>query len=102
MYKKTEVVISKSDKPDTKLKVVIDGRKTVHFGQKGASDYTKHNDTERKKSYIDRHKTREDWTKSGVETAGYYAKHILWSKPTVEESIKDLNKRFKNLNVKLK
>ena len=34
MYKKTGVVIYKSDKPGKKKKAVIDGRKTVHSGQK--------------------------------------------------------------------
>ena len=36
------IVISKSNKPDKKLKAEIDGTKTVHFGAKGMSDYTKH------------------------------------------------------------
>ena len=58
--------------------------------------------TDRKKRYIDRHKSREDWTKSGAKTAGFYSKHVLWNKPTLKESIDDINKRFKSLNVKMK
>ena len=49
-----EVVITKSHKPDKKMKAVINCKKTVHFGQAGASDYTKHQDDQRKKRYIDR------------------------------------------------
>ena len=41
------------------------------FGQNGASDYTKHKDTDRKYRYIDRHKNNEDWTKPGAKTAGF-------------------------------
>ena len=38
------IEISKSNKSDKKLKAVIDGKKTVHFGAKGYSDYAKHKD----------------------------------------------------------
>ena len=51
-----EVVITKSKKPDKKYDARIDGTKTVSFGQKGASDFTKHKNTDRKERYIDRHK----------------------------------------------
>ena len=97
-----DVVITKSKKPDKKYDARIDGTKTVSFGQKGASDFTKHKNTDRKERYIDRHKKNEDWTKSGVKTAGFYSKHVLWNKPTLKESIDDINKRFKGLNIKMK
>ena len=35
-----EIVISKSDKKNKKYDAVINGTKTVSFGQKGASDYS--------------------------------------------------------------
>ena len=97
-----EVIISTSKKPDKKYDARIDGSKTVSFGEKGASDFTKHKDTDRKERYIDRHKKNEDWTKSGAKTAGFYNKHVLWNKPTLKESIDDINKRFKNFNIKMK
>jgi hypothetical protein len=50
----SEVVITKSNRKDKKMQAIIDGKKTVHFGQKNASDYTIHNDTERKERYIKR------------------------------------------------
>ena len=97
-----EVVLTKSKKLDKKYGARIDGSKTVSFGQKGASDFTKHKNTDRKESYIDRHKKNEGWNKSGAKTAGFYNKHVLWNKPTLKESIDDINKRFKNLNIKMK
>ena len=97
-----DVVISKSDNKNKKMKAVIDGKKTIHFGQAGASDFTIHKDKDRKQLYIDRHKKNEDWTKSGVDTAGFYSKHLLWSKDTLKKSVEDLNKKYKDINFKLK
>ena len=97
-----EVVLTKSKKPGNKYDARIDGTKTVSFGQKGASDFTKHKNTDRKERYIDRHKKNEDWNKSGAKAAGSYSKRVLWNKPTLKESIDDINKRFKNLNIKMK
>ena len=97
-----EVVITKSKKPDKKYDARIDGTKTVSFGQKGASDFTKHKDPQRKYRYIDRHKSREHWTKSGVKAAGWMSKPVLWNKPTIQASIDDINTKFKSLNVKIK
>ena len=96
------VVLTKSKKPDKKYDARINGTKTVSFGQKGASDFTKHKNTYRKDRYIDRHKNNEDWAKSGAKSAGSYSKHVLWNKPTLKASIDDINKRFKDLNVKMK
>jgi len=33
------IIISKSDKPDKKYKIVLDGKKTIYIGQAGASDF---------------------------------------------------------------
>ena len=97
-----DVVISKSEKADKKMKAVIDGKKTIHFGAKGYEDFTTHKNPERKQAYLNRHKKNENWGASGVDTAGFYAKNILWNKETLTKSVDDLNKRFKNINIKLK
>ena len=85
-----------------KLKAVLDGKKTIHFGQAGASDYTKHKDPDRKDNYISRHKKNENWGRTGVDTAGFYSKHVLWNMPTLQSSVNDLNKKYKDVNSKLK
>jgi len=67
------------------------------------SDYTIHKDPERKERYINRHKNmNENWNKSGVKTAGFYAKHILWNKPTLKASVDDLNNKYKDIKFILK
>ena len=68
--------------------------KTVHFGAKGMSDYTIHKDLERKQRYIDRHRANEDWTKSGITTAGFWSRWLLWGEPTLRESIQKIEDKF--------
>ncbi len=94
------VEIVKSKKPNKKFDAVIDKTKTVSFGAKGYSDFTIHKDEDRKDRYIKRHKTSENW--NDPTTAGFYAKHVLWKKPTMKESIADLNKKFSKLKVSVK
>jgi hypothetical protein len=55
-------------------------RKLLALVQKGFTDYTIHKDDDRKDRYINRHKDKETWSLSGIKTAGFYAKNILWNK----------------------
>jgi hypothetical protein len=62
--------------------VFPDGAK-VHFGRQGYSDYTKHKDKERMERYLTRHRSRENWTRSGAKTAGFWSRWLLWSSPSL-------------------
>lgn len=110
---KCSVKISKSDSSTKKLKAVFEGpclcklkgkpknscggknkKKTIHFGYKGMSDFTKHKDVERKKRYIARHsKNNQNWR--NPMSAGALSRFILWNKPTLSASITDFKRRFK-------
>ena len=94
------IIIKPSNKPDKKYDAIIDGKKTISFGAKGASDFTKHKDKDRKERYLARHKNNENW--NDPKTAGFYATNILWNKPTITESVRDTNRRFKNINIKMR
>ena len=94
------IVIQPSNKRGKKYDAVIDGKKTVSFGASGYSDFSKHKDEDRKKNYIARHKPSQNWTDH--TTAGFYAKNILWNKPAIEASIRNTNRKFPDLNTKLK
>ena len=94
------IIIKPSSNPSKKYDAIIDDKKTISFGQRGASDYTKHKDDERKQRYINRHKKNEQW--DNINTAGFYSKNILWNKKTITESIRDTNNKFKNINIKIK
>lgn len=77
------------------VRLRIDGKdKSVRFGRVPYSDFTKHKDEERKERYLSRHRKRENWTRSGVGTAGFWSRWVLWHKTTVAASLKDTLERF--------
>lgn len=89
------VRIIKSSKADKKYMAMfnIDGKKkTTHFGQAGADDYTITKDEEQKKRYRTRHK--KDLDTGDPTRAGYLSYYILWNKPTITDSIADYKNRF--------
>jgi hypothetical protein len=93
-----KIYLQISTRKDKKWMVTIthgdDRWKTVHFGANGYEDYTIHKDIERKKRYESRHKGNETWTKSGIKTAGFWSKWLLWNKPSITASISDTSSRF--------
>ena len=93
-----QIVISPSNKTDKKYEARIDCKKSIHFGAKGYEDFTIHKDTERKERYLQRHRGMgEDW--NNPLTAAFYATNLLWNKTSLAESIRDTNRRFKNINI---
>tara|TARA_R110002050_G_scaffold236317_1_gene372174 strand:+ start:555 stop:3578 length:3024 start_codon:yes stop_codon:yes gene_type:complete len=104
------VEISRSSNDEKKLMAFFydkenDKIKTTHFGQRGASDYTKHGEKERMERYLERHgggtttSTKEDW--KDPTTAGSLSRWILWNKPDLKASFNDYKRRF-NLKGELK
>ena len=108
--------------PDSKKKfraILEDGR-TVDFGASGYSDYTKHKNPSRMRSYVLRHGGRvpgrtlaerdprkiqsmmldvtvsdkEDWKKSGIDGAGFWSRWYLWGHPSFEGAKKIIAKKF--------
>jgi hypothetical protein len=77
-----------------KYYIITKTNKKVYFGAKGYSDFTIHKDQNRKQRYIDRHRGKENLTKSGIDTAGFWSRWLLWNKPTFEASFNDIKKRF--------
>ena len=90
-----KVQIIQSTRKDKKMMAIFydDVKvKTTHFGAKGYSDYTMHQDEKRKEKYINRHKPNENW--NDYQSAGCLSRYILWNKITLEQSINDYVKRF--------
>ena len=84
----------KSDKPNKKYYIITNDNKKVYFGQASASDFTIHKDEARKQLYINRHKKNENWTKSGINSAGFWSRWLLWNLPSISASYQDIKKRF--------
>ena len=82
--------LMKSSRKEKKYMVKMDG-KTIHFGAAGMDDFTITGDEEQKKRYMARHQ-KENWNDS--KTAGFWAKHVLWNKKTIRESLRDIQRRF--------
>lgn len=88
-------MIRKSSRPEKKWMAVFENGRTVHFGASGYEDYTQHKDPERMRRYRLRHPSgRENHSKSGMYTAGFWAMHLLWNKPSMQASAKDIERRF--------
>lgn len=100
--KDNKYILQKSTRSGKKWMITTPSGKKVHFGSAGMSDYTKHKDPERKQRYINRHagnksgKTsrRENWTKSGLDTAGFWSRWLLWGESTIDKSMKNIEKKF--------
>jgi len=86
--------IKPSSRAGKKWMVTTPTGKTIHFGADGYSDYTIHKDSSRKNNYLARHAARENWTKSGIETAGFWSRWILWNLPSLISSMQDTADRF--------
>ena len=116
MYK-----LIKSPKRDKKFRVISPDNRTVDFGAKGYSDYTLHKNPLRMRLYVGRHggiipqylknelnkkkihskmmnvssSMKEDWSKSGIMTAGFWSRWLLWSEPDLDKAKNIIKKKFK-------
>jgi hypothetical protein len=98
------IKLEKSTNPKKKYMVIFENiktkrTKTIHFGQAGAEDYTMHKDPQRMELYIKRHSGMgEDWTDSGIMTAGWWSRWLLWSKPSFKDALKLVMSKLKKSN----
>ena len=116
-----KVKLIKSPKSEKKFRVVFEDGAIVDFGARGYSDYTKHKNPLRMRSYVKRHggklsaqlknekdpkvvqqkmleitkSYKEDWSKKGVKTAGFWSRWLLWSFPTLREAKNFMRKKFR-------
>ena len=114
------VKIVRSPDRKKKFRAILEDDRTVDFGASGYSDYTKHKNPSRMRSYVLRHGGRvpkrtiaerepdkiqnmmldvtssdkENWKLSGIGGAGFWSRWYLWSFPTFEGVEKFMSKRF--------
>jgi hypothetical protein len=82
-----------------KYYIITKSGKTIKIGSIGYIDFTIHKDEARKQRYINRHKNNENWSKSGIDTAGWWSLKYLWSYPTKEEAYNHIKKDLKKWGV---
>jgi hypothetical protein len=85
--------LTRSNRKNKKWKITGDFG-TVHFGDSRYEDFTQHRDKERRRRYLERHRAREDWTETGIDTPGFWSRWLLWNKPTIEESYNHIINKF--------
>jgi len=90
-----KVLLRNSPKSEKKYRVTFEDGKSVDFGGKGYSDFTIHKDPKRMRRYLARHsRMGETWNKTGIHTAGFWSRWLLWSRPSMPEAKKYMTKRF--------
>ena len=94
------VEVKRSGRQGKKWQALLPSGKAVHFGATGYQDFTQHGDAKRRESYLARHKTGQDWTKSGVNTAGFWARHLLWEKPSIRGAARALSSKGLQVTVR--
>jgi hypothetical protein len=96
----------KSDKPGKKYYIITESNRIFFFGAAVYEHFSSGlKNEQRKQRYIDRHKTNENWSKSGIDTAGFWSRWLLWNIPTIKDSyidIKEFNIQYSiNMYIKL-
>lgn len=82
------VILARANDSKHKFMAIFPDGKTVRFGARGYSDYTMHKDQDRMKRYLIRHRSRENWTRSGAKTAGFWSRWLLWSEPDFRRALR--------------
>lgn len=88
------IEIFKANDGKHKYYTIYNGKK-IYFGALGYMDYIQYYQKygkevadKKKKAYIARHKVNEKW--NNKNTSGYYARWVLWNKPTIQESLRSI------------
>ena len=114
------VKIIRSPNTTKKFRAILEDGRTVDFGASGYSDYTKHKNPSRMRSYVLRHggqiprrivaernpamihrmmrginkSDKEDWKMSGIGGAGFWSRWYLWSQPNFGDVNRFMLQRF--------
>ena len=95
------ITISESTRPGKKWMAKAEGRRTVHFGQLGASDYTLNHDEAQRQAYLARHGKAENWGRAGVMTPGWLSRHLLWEKRSLPAAIAAASHMYDDVRFRL-
>lgn len=71
---------------------VFDDKTRVPFGAFGMGDYTINKDPARRRLYLLRHRSRENW--NNPKTPGALSRWLLWETPSLEKNLSLFKSRF--------
>ena len=94
------VDIVKSNRPTKKWKATFlyddSKERVVHFGLRGAEDYTIHQNEERRQRYVDRHERRERRLWNSVpDSPAALSYWILWKEPSFPKAVQGFRSHFR-------
>jgi hypothetical protein len=84
--------LSASTRAAKKYMVTTPEGRIIHFGGAGYDDYTTHKDEARKARYLSRTASQPQ---NDITSAAFWALNLLWNKQTINESIKDIEERYR-------
>jgi len=90
----TVVHLYNSKNKSKRYTIIFGDGSSVSFGSPEHENFTIHKNPERKRLYIARHEKNENWNKSGIKTAGFWSRWLLWNKPSIAESARDIEQKF--------
>lgn len=74
--------------------------KTIHFGSDVGKTFLEHKSIPKKKAWEARHKTGNPEAWRDKSSPLWWSRKLLWNKPTLSESIKNIRKKY-GFHVKL-
>ncbi len=87
--------------------IITSTGKKVRFWSSKNKDYTiyyqelgKYIADKKRKAYINcDSKLNENWSESGIDTAGWRSRYLLWEYPTIDEAYQHREKRLKSIGI---
>lgn len=80
----TVLILAPSTRKHKKWMIQFPDGHTVHFGNSLYDDFLMHHNNERRRNYLARSKPLGD----DPRKANWWARNLLWSRPTMSEAIK--------------
>lgn len=89
-----DYILSESTRKGKRFQITNPDGKTIHFGSDKAQTFLEHKSNQKKKAWIARHKAGNPEAWNDKSSPLFFARVLLWNKPTLSESIKDVRKRY--------
>lgn len=88
-----EYILKKSNRKGKRYVIIMENNMSHHFGSDVGQTFIDHQNKDKKIAWEARHSNDKNWNQqhSGI----YHSRMLLWKKPTLNESIKNYENKFK-------